>query len=455
LCNNFTEGRSYHNGTVFMYMISLIFLHKVCKNFFRCIYFSFLHILTFLIVTSIGFTELSSSGAEELLWPIDSPRRISSSFGEPRPGRFHFGIDFKSNGITGKKIFAVGDGYISRVRTTPFGYGKVLYLTLDSGKTAVYCHLSRFLPEIEDKLFHKRIKKRSYDVEWWLKPNEIKVKQGQVIAHSGDTGDGPPHLHMEIRDEHNIPMNPLNHGVFVKDTIAPEIDSVVIIPLDKASSVDGLPTAVWYDFSLPNPKPFMLSGRIGIAVSVHDKANWSNNHLGIYRITLYADSTVMFSKTYDVIPLDINKFGSFDYLRTERYGGQGLASALFRRTGNMIDFYTGDGVLLSDMFESGKQLTLSISAEDYAHNTAERSFSVLFGNRPFFTSCGFTGEGKIHISGQHISGLIDRVEIWKLVKKGEWTLESNFPVYNTSFDITEYIPLPCTGIYKTLLISDN
>ena len=119
-----------------------------------------------ILLTTVIFLHAPVSRAEEFPWPIISHKSISSSFGEPRPGRFHSGVDCKSGGVTGKKVVAVGDGYISRVRTTPFNYGKALYIKLNSGKTVVYSHLSGFLPEIEDRLFKLRIQKLSYDVDW-------------------------------------------------------------------------------------------------------------------------------------------------------------------------------------------------------------------------------------------------------------------------------------------------
>ncbi|MBT4484843.1 MAG: M23 family metallopeptidase, partial [Candidatus Latescibacteria bacterium] len=221
-------------------MIVTAFFHTIFRRFYRSVNLSFLPLFrlnyTFII---LGCLSPDNIIAQEIPWPIDSPKRISSSFGEPRPGRFHFGVDFKSGGVTGKKVYAIGDGYISHVQTSPFGYGKGLYLTLDSGKTAVYGHLSGFLPEIEDRLFRMRISKKTYDVKLWFKPDEFKVRQGQVIAYSGDTGSGAPHLHLELRDEKNIPLNLLDYGLVVHDDIPPVLDSVMLIPFDKTSSIDG------------------------------------------------------------------------------------------------------------------------------------------------------------------------------------------------------------------------
>ncbi|UCE08247.1 MAG: M23 family peptidase, partial [bacterium] len=85
--------------------------------------------------SSIGF-------AQDYLWPTDASQYLTSSFAEYRPGHFHAGIDIKTWGRIGHKVFAIRDGYIMRIGVSPFGYGKVLYQKLDTGVIAVYAHLS-------------------------------------------------------------------------------------------------------------------------------------------------------------------------------------------------------------------------------------------------------------------------------------------------------------------------
>ena len=137
----------------------------------------------FLFAFIVCFTQCFSVKTDELIWPIDSSHVISSTFGEPRPGRVHFGIDFKSDSITGEKVFALGNGFITQVRTSPFGYGKALYLSLDNGMTVVYGHLSQFLPDIEERLFIQRNKQMSYDVDLFFKKDEIiKIFDWKVLV---------------------------------------------------------------------------------------------------------------------------------------------------------------------------------------------------------------------------------------------------------------------------------
>lgn len=181
--------------------------------------------------------------AQDIPWPIEAEHYTTSSFGEPRPGRFHFGVDFTSNRVIGKPVYAIGNGSITRVATSPFGYGKMLELTLEDGRMAVYGHLSAYLPAIEDSLCALRERRHSYEVEMEFPAGLYRARKGDVICWSGETGAGPPHLHVELRDSGGSPLNLMDHGLAVRDTIPPDIGDVALIPLDRNSAVNGSPPA--------------------------------------------------------------------------------------------------------------------------------------------------------------------------------------------------------------------
>ena len=48
--------------------------------------------------------------------PLDIPLELSGTFGELRSNHFHAGLDIKTQGKVGFKVFAVADGYISRIK---------------------------------------------------------------------------------------------------------------------------------------------------------------------------------------------------------------------------------------------------------------------------------------------------------------------------------------------------
>ena len=41
-------------------------------------------------------------------------------------------------------VYSIADGYVSRVKVSSYGYGKVIYITHYDGNTSVYAHLKEF-----------------------------------------------------------------------------------------------------------------------------------------------------------------------------------------------------------------------------------------------------------------------------------------------------------------------
>ena len=82
--------------------------------------------------------------------PLDINQTLSGSFGELRSSNFHSGIDIKTNGVTGHNIYAIADGFVSRINISPFGYGKAIYIDHPNGYTSVYAHLDGFVLQISD-----------------------------------------------------------------------------------------------------------------------------------------------------------------------------------------------------------------------------------------------------------------------------------------------------------------
>ncbi|WP_243456781.1 M23 family metallopeptidase [Polaribacter batillariae] len=134
--------------------------------------------------------------------PLEIPTIFAGTFGELRSNHFHSGVDIKTQGKEGLKIFAAADGYVSRIKVAQFGFGKALYITHSNGFTTVYAHLSKYAGEIEEYVKSIQYKKENYQTgNIFLKEGKFPVKKGELVAFSGDTGgSGGPHLHFEIRD---------------------------------------------------------------------------------------------------------------------------------------------------------------------------------------------------------------------------------------------------------------
>ncbi|MCX6118178.1 MAG: M23 family metallopeptidase [Proteobacteria bacterium] len=116
----------------------------------------------------------------DFIFPVEG--RISSKFGK-RGRKFHKGIDIAVNTGTPLVAIAAGEVIFSGKRR---GYGGTV--VIDHGThMSLYAHCSKMIAKKGDK-----------------------VKQGDYIARSGRTGNARgAHLHFEIRDSKNRPIDPL------------------------------------------------------------------------------------------------------------------------------------------------------------------------------------------------------------------------------------------------------
>ncbi|MCL4217832.1 MAG: peptidoglycan DD-metalloendopeptidase family protein, partial [Candidatus Hydrogenedentes bacterium] len=257
---------------------------------------------------------LTAFGAEEPYhWPLDLPRALTSSFGEYRSGRFHMGIDLRTGGI-GKPVFAAADGYVSRLRCSPYGYGKAVYLQLNDGHTAVYGHLDGFIPEYESYLRAAQHAREDYTVDLYPEAARFPVTKGQLIAYSGDTGVGVPHLHYELREGADC-INPRLLDVDWPDTTRPEIRKILIAPRAPGDYVNGdiLPLVV-EPKSLGGGRyqcaPVSVSGTVGFGMDLVDPANGGATKLDIYRIEARVGDTLLFRSQRDRLSYDTYSGGA-------------------------------------------------------------------------------------------------------------------------------------------------
>jgi len=343
----------------------------------------------FLLALCIGVTSTTSNfpqasdnnrslNSNGYIWPTNLTPSLSSTFCETRDGHYHFGLDIRTNGTEGYPCYAVADGDVVRVRVSPYGYGKALYLQLANGKLAVYGHLQRFAPEIERLVEESQYSRQQYRTQLWFKPEELSFKQGDIIAYTGSTGIGYPHLHFEIRNDENY-LNAMQFGFTVPDTRQPVLTKLAFIPMDIDAEIDGQFDPVIYSLRTGNSKGRSnynlsetprLHGNIGIAVSGFDQANGANNRMSFYGMVLYIDDTLRFSVHYDDIGFyetkEIELERDFRLMRR----GEGVFHHLWRDENMTTSFYgvTNGLIRTEDETPGPHQFTLIIN--DFHGNTA-------------------------------------------------------------------------------------
>lgn len=170
-----------------------------------------------------------ASSRDSYLFPTDASHQINSGFGDYRESHFHAGIDISTNGKIGYPVHAAKFGYVYRVSVSPFGYGKMVVLRHRDSTFTVYAHLSGFSKAIEQRVKAAQEKDNKYGIEVRFQSDEIKVSRGEVIAYTGATGVGGPHLHFEIRDKNYSPIDPLIYtSLNVSDYRTPRIFNVAV-----------------------------------------------------------------------------------------------------------------------------------------------------------------------------------------------------------------------------------
>src|SRR5690554_2399533 len=154
---------------------------------------------------------MASSQEYDYKSPVKVPIFLSGSFAELRSNHFHSGIDIKTQQRTGLGIFAIADGFISRIVVSPGGFGLALYVDHPNGQTSVYAHLEKFREDIQEYVKDIQYKNKTFSIDLKVPENQFRVSQGDLIGLSGNSGSsGGPHLHFEIRDtQSEEPLNPL------------------------------------------------------------------------------------------------------------------------------------------------------------------------------------------------------------------------------------------------------
>lgn len=284
-------------------------------------------------------------------FPLDIEAKVSGSYGEIRSNHFHSGVDLTTLGKTGLPVYAIDDGYVSRIGVSPVGFGKAIYIDHPNGYTSVYAHLESFSQKIEQVALKIQYEKESFQINEYFKPNEIVVSKGEIIALSGNSGSsGGPHLHFEIRETvEQKPLNVHRFGLPIKDDKPPHIESVTIYPLDENSYINGKNekvniATVFHSnrFNLKGNPTIKAVGNIGIGIETVDYYPDSWRKCGVYSIELKNnDKPVFYSKLDGFLFSDTRYINShIDY--SQKMTNSRVVQKSFLDENNNLDIYISD-----------------------------------------------------------------------------------------------------------------
>ena len=317
--------------------------------------------------------------------PLDIPMQLSGNFGELRPNHFHAGFDLRTQQKEGLKVYAVADGYVSRIKISTFGNGKTIYINHPNGYTSVYGHLKMANGEIERFIKKTHYEEESFEIEMFFKPDEMVVKKGDIIAFSGNTGASEgPHLHFEFRDSKTeFIINPMLFGfnTFLKDTKKPIVSGVYVYPLDAKTTVNNSKRPLLLNVSLQKDGTYLsdkvvANGAIGFGISAYDSDDVSFNNNGVYKVQSFYNGKPNFGYEFNTYSFDDMRYinALIDYSRYKKM--QQRVQKLFMKTPYNLSFIQADenkGVLqvtpnlaslyrieVSDFFGNKKTITIPI-----------------------------------------------------------------------------------------------
>ena len=330
-------------------------------------------IIIFIVVSQISFAQ-NPYPQDYFRNPLDVTLVLSGTFAELRSNHFHSGLDIKTQQREGLKVYTAAAGYISRIKISHWGYGKALYITHPNGYTTVYAHLQKFAPKIEAYIKKLQYEKESYEIEVFPKITELLVDTDEVIAYSGNTGgSGGPHLHFEIRDNKERPINPMLFGIDVKDSKRPMILGIYAYPIGQDSHVNNINEKTKLRIVPTNDGDYTTEaidafGKIGFGVVTYDQQDLAANKNGVSNIQAYYNGNKNFEIDFKRFSFSetkhLNRLIDYAHFKEEKSRIQ----KLFVEKNNPLSMYNNvvdDGYIIA---EDSTASVYKLRVSDYKGN---------------------------------------------------------------------------------------
>jgi len=286
-----------------------------------------MRLLYFILLSTPIFAQTTPFPKDDFRPPLDIPMQLSGNFGELRSNHFHTGFDFRTQQKEGFAVHAAGEGSVSRIKISSYGYGKAIYIDHPNGYTTLYGHLQKGYGKIEAYIRAEQYMQQSYEIEVFPKPGELTVNKGDTIALSGNTGGSEgPHLHFEFRDTKTEKIiNPHYFGFDLKDTRKPTVSTLMAYPISDSSHVNQSARPIVIGLSLQPDGTYIsekvnASGQIGFGFTGADQDDVSWNNNGIFKVQSFLNGNESFGYQFDSLAFDQGRYinAVMDYPRYKR-----------------------------------------------------------------------------------------------------------------------------------------
>lgn len=368
-------------------------------------------------------------------WPVKGNIDLSSGFCEFRPAHFHGGIDIRTGGKEGREIYAPADGYVWRIRYSYTGYGKGLYLKDSRGRIYVFGHLSRLSDRLEKVARIEQYKQKKYSFDLMFESDSLPVSVGELIAYSGQSGNGAPHIHFEVRNGDNQPLNPLREGFGVVDETAPEIKQVAFIQTDDNSLFDSGERRRYYETRFNRKENLyyldtvpLIQGPLAVAVRAYDRIRKDGPMLSVYSLKLYIDDYLYYDASFDSYDYGQTAMVDLVFDYASQIQNQSHWHRLYKPPGMVYpgsrSGYENGGIFSGKTTYSYGLHNGRIEVRDAAGNTSEFQFKFVLAPAGKLFEMGWRGDSLLHIQAVPDVRYIDleRITVYGVGGSGDWNI---------------------------------
>jgi hypothetical protein len=265
----------------------------------------------------------TSPDSPRYIHPMDIPLELSGNFMEPRSDHFHSGLDIRTQGREGIPVRAVADGWVSRIKISPWGYGKAVYIEHGHGAHfRLWPPATAWRARWPKPAWTPSTVSKDFSIDIYPDKGAIPVKQGESDRaerqHRGQRRPAPA-----LRDcaappsQRALDPELLGDQGPRQDTTPPEIIGVRLYPLTDSSRTGPPYPPKARGFAAqgaggryglkPGEHPTAY-GTVGLALHTYDRYDNSGFRFGVRSIELFVDSVPVFSTRFTEVDFDHNRY---------------------------------------------------------------------------------------------------------------------------------------------------